>query len=125
MGVQHADSVAGEGAVWLYPSAGPGGLVDRTAVGGLRQPVQDGDHLWSIERHFLHVWREQLDAVHLEQRPVEPIEIQGEKSGLLALRHLLGEVQQVVERLRWRRQSRLNEHRLVVIEKRLGDVEGK
>ncbi len=77
-----------------------------------------------IEARLLQIGREEIDALHAKKRPVEPVEIQGEKAGAIISRDRLRVAQDVVEAFRRIFDAGRLEHRLVVEQQALGDIEG-
>ena len=124
MRVQHADVAGGESPIGLDPASGPGDLVDRTTLCRLGEFVQHLDRLGCVEGGFLQVGSDELYAVHREQRPVQPVEVERHEARRgVAAGHLLRKGEYFVEVL-WRRaQAGLGKHRLVVEQQCLGDVE--
>ena len=86
--------------------------------------VEHLGRLGRVEGRLLEVGRQQVDAVHLHQRPVQPVEVERQQAGLLAALDLVGGGEDLVEALRRLVDARLLEARLVPEQQRLGDVVG-
>ena len=124
MGVMHADRARGEGLfgstqrpvqeiLLMAPLSVPFASLSRTSIA-----------FGVLKAAFLPS-AEELDALHLEEGPVQPVEVEGQEAGLLAFRHRSGVRHDLIEALRRLGEARLLEHGLVVEEQRLGDVEGE
>src|SRR5262249_24345027 len=97
--MQNADIATRESAIGLDPTAGPGDAVDRAVGGGACELVERLDAARRVECDAIALRRQELDLVHLEQRLIEPVEVEREEAALVAARQAARDIEDLVEAL--------------------------